>query len=341
MRGGQSSMTYGGAVVSLSILSNSASLRAQRILGRSSDQLATTLTRLSSGERINRASDDAAGLAISESLKVRAKVSAKGIRNTEDGLSALNIGDSALDQISNVLGRMGELAEQSANGTLSSTQRGTLNKEFRALGLEIQRISRVTTFNGVQLIAQQANFDVFEFGPVNSETMDLPANYTVYAKSPASLSENSITLQIGYDSSAASRITTDSINVSLYGLGLGGYYRVENDKGANLGIAEYLDQNIRTVDEARTSLTSITNALTTVSNYRGKLGATQSRLATAINGLTVGEESFLAANSRIRSADFADESANLTRLTITQNAATAVLAQANQQPALALTLLRS
>lgn len=293
------------------------------------------LTRLGSGERINRASDDAGSLSISESLKSRAKIAATAIRNSNDGLSALNIADSALGEISGILGRMSELAEQSANGTISNAQRSTLNKEFRALGTEISRLAEVTLFNGRELILQRPSGGG-DGGPTSGGNIDVQG--TVYAVfyDEYQYQGNSIELQVGFTSSLASRIETESINASLTGLGLGGYYQVTGQPER-----EYLHINIRNVSEARTALTSVTTATERISTYRGKIGATQARLGVAIGSLSVAHENFLAANSRIRSADYAAESAQLTRLSIARDAGTAVLAQANQQPALALTLLRS
>jgi flagellin len=235
---------------------------------------------------------------------------------------------------------MSELAEQSANGTLSSSQRLILNKEFRALGEEISRVAEATTFNGRELLLQR---------PTGTETtIDLPAtdigfgdSYTATINQYNSFQSNSITLQVGFTSAAQSQITTTSINASLTGLGLGNYYVVQPPTGSPLPEREYLDQNIRDVNEARTSLTLLSTAITQVSTYRGQIGATQARLDVAVGSLGVAYENFVAANSRIRSADYATEAAQLTRLSIAQNAGTAVLAQANQQPALALTLLRS
>jgi len=321
--------------MSLSIRSNSASLRAQRILGRTSEQLYATLQRLGSGDRINRASDDAGSLAISESLKSRAKVSSIAIRNTNDGLSALNIADSALGDIGTILGRMSELAEQSANGTFSSAQRTIMNREFRALGEEISRLAQATTFNGRELIIERPNQDITNALDLDGTDIGLTAGDAAALVTYSGYLSNSIALQVGFTSSDSSRITSTSINASLKGLGLGNYYAVN---GASE--REYLDTNIRTVDEARTALTLLSTAITQISTYRGQIGATQSRLGAAINNLGTANENFLAANSRIRAVDYGAETAQLTRLSIAQNAGTAILAQANQQPALALTLLR-
>ena len=253
--------TYGGEQLTISIRSNSDSLRAQRILGRTSSELSSVLTRLGSGERINRASDDAGGLSISESLKSRAKVALTAMRNANDGLSALNIADSALGEITGILGRMSELAEQSANGTISNAQRSTLNKEFRALGGEISRLAEVTVFNGRELILQRPSGGG---DPGISSGDNIEVQGTVVVILYEEYQSNSIELQVGFTSSLASRIETESINASLTGLGLGRYYQVTGQPER-----EYLNQNIRNVSEARTALTSVITATERISTYRG------------------------------------------------------------------------
>ena len=135
----------------ITIGSNIASLTAQRRLAEGTSQLSKTYERLSSGQRINRAADDAAGLAISESLKSDRRVFNQGVRNFNDGISLLNIADGAIENLSNIVIRLKELAEQSANGTYSTTQRSAIDKEAQALSKEYTRIARSTTFNGRNL----------------------------------------------------------------------------------------------------------------------------------------------------------------------------------------------
>ena len=137
--------------MALTINTNIASLNAQRRLGQSTSDLRQSFEKLSSGLRIVRARDDAAGLAIADTLKSDQRIASVAIRNANDGISLISISDGALAEIGNVLQRMGELSEQSANGTLSSTQRSALQNEFSALGSEVSRIARTTTFNGIQL----------------------------------------------------------------------------------------------------------------------------------------------------------------------------------------------
>jgi flagellin len=280
--------------------SNIASLQAQRRLASATDQLSKTFERLSSGQRINRASDDAAGLAIADSLRATQRVATVAIRNANDGISTIAIADSALSEIGNVLSRLAELAEQSANGVFSTTQRSALSNEFVALASEIERIAVTTQFNGVTLLS----------------------------------GGSTLTLQVGFNSGSTSQISFTGVQGTLQSLGLatsGSSALAYSLNGASIAEGQ---------SASRAALDAVNAAITSLATTRGTLGATESRLQVAINSLTVARENFAAAESRIRDVDVASEAAELTRLNILQQAGAAVLAQANQQPSLALSLLR-
>jgi flagellin len=286
--------------MSITLGSNIVSLQAQRRLSIASESLAHTYEKLSSGQRINRASDDAAGLAIADSLKANARIASVAVRNANDGISTIAIADSALNEVGNVLTRLAELAEQSANGVFSPGQRSALQNEFTALGSEVERIATTTEFNGVKLLS----------------------------------GGNELVLQIGFNSGSTSRISYTGVQGTLQALGL-----------ANAGNSSlsYSLNGVSIADgqsASRLALDAINTAITSLASTRGILGATESRLQVAINNLSVARENFLSAESRIRDVDVASEAAELTRLGILQQAGAAILAQANQQPALALSLLR-
>lgn len=280
--------------------SNITSLQAQRRLGTATDALAKTYERLSSGQRINRASDDAAGLAIADSLKATARIAAVAVRNANDGISTIAIADSALGEIGNVLSRLAELSEQSANGVFSATQRSALQNEFTALGSEIERIAVTTEFNGVKLLS----------------------------------GGNELVLQVGFNSGSTSRISYQGVQGTLASLGLAAT-GVSNLAYSLNGVSISEGQSA-----SRLALDAVNAAISSLAATRGVLGATESRLQVAINNLSVARENFLSAESRIRDVDVASEAAELTRLGILQQAGASVLAQANQQPGLALSLLR-
>ncbi|OVE80163.1 hypothetical protein BVY02_01075 [bacterium J17] len=283
----------------ITINTNVQSLRAQRTLGTTTRSLQKTFERLSSGLRIVRAADDAAGLSIADSLKADGRIAAVAIRNANDGVSLITIADGALSQMSNVLVRMSELAEQSANGIFSPLQRSALDAEFRALGSEIQRISETTQFNGLNLLSGGAE----------------------------------IGLQVGFDSNAESRISYSGVDGTLAAIGLasaGSPQLIFSLNGTDALTGQ--TASLSALDAVRAAIGSL------VAN-RGVLGAAESRLQVSINNLQVARENFAAAESQIRDVDVASEAAELTRLNILQQAGAAVLAQANQQPALALSLL--
>jgi flagellin len=280
--------------------SNIVSLQAQRRLSNASDRLAGTYEKLSSGQRINRASDDSAGLAIADSLKANARIAGVAIRNANDGISTIGIADAALGDIGNVLTRLAELSEQSANGVFSVVQRSALQNEFNALGSEIERIATITEFNGVKLLSGGAQ----------------------------------VTLQVGFNSGSTSQISFTGVQGTLQALGLAASGQSALSYSLN-GV------NIEQGQSAsRLALDAVNSAISSLASTRGVLGATESRLNVAINNLSVARENFLAAESRIRDVDVASEAAELTRLGILQQAGASVLAQANQQPSLALSLLR-
>lgn len=286
--------------MAITINSNLASLRGQRLLGASSDQLTNVYARLSSGQRINRPSDDAAGLSIAESLKTNSRVASTAIGNVQNGISTISIADGALGQIGLVLQRLAELSEQSANGTYSTEQRSAMQNEFVALGSEIERIATTTTFNGVALLSG------------NSQ----------------------ITLQVGFDAKSTSQIVINQLTGTLAGLGLA----TTGVSALTYSIAD--NSTDLSQSAARLALEGVNSAITSLTSLRGTLGAVESRLLTAVNNLSVARENFSAAESRIRDIDVAQEAADLTRLNILQQAGAAVLAQANAQPQLALSLLR-
>jgi flagellin len=285
--------------VAISIGSNITSLQAQRRLDITGGKLSQAFNKLSSGYRINRGADDAAGLAIAESLKAQSRIAGQAIRNTNDGISTIAIADGALGEVANILARLAELASQSANGTLSTTQRSVVSNEFVALSSEIERIASVTEFNGIKLLSGSSQ----------------------------------ITIQVGTGSGAASQIGYQNQLATLAGIGLG------NSAGALVySINGTTDAGAATA--ARLALDAVYSAIYSVGAARGTLGGVESRLSTAIANLGVARENLVAAESRIRDVDVAEEAANLTRLNILQQAGTAVLAQANQLPSLALQLLR-
>lgn len=284
----------------INLRTNLPSLAAQRNLQESGSRLNQAYNRLASGLRINRAADDAAGLAIAENLRSGATIATVAIRNANDAISVVTIADQAIGQISNVLNRLSELAEQSANGIYDNTQRSALQNEFTALTSEVERIAVTTQFNGLRLLSSGEN----------------------------------LTFQVGFDGGSVSQLSYSGVNATLQAMGLaaaGSSLCAYSISGATIGEAQ---------SASRAALEAISSALVSINRNRGNLGALESRLEVSISNLQVARENFKAAESRIRDVDVAQEATELTRLNILQQAGAAVLAQANQQPQLALQLLR-
>ncbi|MEO5377450.1 MAG: flagellin FliC [Magnetococcus sp. DMHC-6] len=273
----------------LFINTNVASLNAQRNLNKSTGELGKTFARLASGLRINSAKDDAAGMAISTRMTSQIRGLSQASRNANDGISLIQVADGALEETTNALQRIRELAVQAANGTYNSTDRADLQKEVDQLLFEVDRISTDVEFNNKKLLL--------------------------------GTSIRSVDFQIGDKENQTIEITITSC-----------------DTRALLGLTS-ANVTIITASDAGMALTQLTKALDSVTTIRATLGAAQNRFEAVINNLSNVVENISAARSRIVDADIAAETATLTRNAILQQAGTAVLAQANQQPQLALQLL--
>lgn len=285
--------------MSISYASNASSLKAITRLNSTTKKLSSTFERLSTGLRINKASDDPGGLAVADKLRADTRLATVAVRNTNDGISMVSIVDSALEEIYNILNRMSELAEQSSNGTYTNAQRSALSSEFLALGSEIERIATTTEYNSSKLLSNSSN----------------------------------VTLQVGIDGTANSTITVQSVLGTLASLNL------SPSGSSKLTYSIISTTTTESKSAAAHALTAVKSAIDLVIIRRGTVGAAESRLNKAVSLLAVARDNYAAAESTIRDADIAEETANLTRLTILQQAATAVIAQANLQPQIALSLL--
>jgi flagellin len=276
----------------LRINTNVASLNAQRNLSNTRLNLNKSLEKLSSGQRINRAGDDAAGLAISENLKAQIRGLGQAERNAEDGISLVQIAEGALGEVSNILIRLRELSVQAASDTIGATERKFLNVEFEQLTSEVDRIANSTEFNRVPLLnGTGAVFDI-QIGTRNDPISD----------------------RLTFDASSA------DVNVAALGLNLA-------------SVADKIS--------AQNSLSSIDQAIVSVSGIRADFGALQNRLQSTINNIAVSIENLSAANSRVRDTDIAAETAELTKQNILMTAGTSVLAQANSSTKNALSLIQA
>jgi flagellin len=259
-------------------------LNAWRNLGSANNGMGKSLEKLSSGLRINRAGDDAAGLAISEKMRAQIRGLDQATRNSQDGISLIQTAEGALTETHSMLQRMRELAVQSSNDTNVSADRDALQSEVKQLLGEVSRIAKNTEFNTQKLLSGGFSSKLFQIGANENQTI--------------SLSINNMT---------ASGLSIDSVSVS-------------------------------TQTNASSAITTIDAAISQVSTQRANLGAVQNRLEHTVNNLSVTSENLTAAESRIR--DVAAEMMKFTKNQILLQSSNAMLAQANQIPQNALSLLR-
>jgi len=270
------------------INTNTSALFAQNALSKNARVMSNAMEQLSTGKRINSAGDDAAGLAIGESMTAQVRGLNQAVRNANDGINMLQTAEGAMVEQSNMLQRMRELAVQSNNGTLSTTQQSYLQTEFNALTTQIESIASNTTWNGMTVMA----------------------------------SATTTKFQVGMNSG-------QTFSVILSSTGTTG-----------LSIAGLVITTTASTAAASTTITSIDNALDYLNGIRATVGASINRLTYAADNLTNISQNVQASRSSVMDTDYATASTQLSRAQIVQQAATAMLAQANQQPQSVLALLK-
>ena len=323
---------------------NYSALQGQRYLGNVQNSLTTTYQRLSSGMRINSAKDDAAGLQIADRLTAQINGLNQGNRNASDGIALAQTIESGMDEISGMLQKMRTLAVQSANGTNTTEDRTAISKEMAALATEINRISTQTTFAGKSVLNGKVAGSIYG-DPAGANPPAPNAN-------PAG-DKGSLTLQVGSNKGDTITFEVESVYFSkiaddnkLVGNGNDAFFKVANGEvtiqlnkisfdqaagGGNQGGA----QN-KTIGDV---IDLMDKAIAKVDGMRAGLGALQNRLESSIRNQSNVAANEADARSRIRDADFAEESANLSQQSIIQQAAASMLMQANTRPQLGLSLL--
>ena len=280
------------------INTNVASLRSQAAMVQNNQAMSKTMQQLSTGKRINSASDDAAGLSISTRLTSQINGLNQAVRNANDGISLLQTAEGATDEITNMLQRMRELSVQSMNGTYSSNDRTSMNTEFAQLYQEIQRVAKTTQWNG---------FNVLDGTLGGSGT---------------------VTFKVGSQQSSSTIIsaTIKSFNPAASGAIVS-------------GMAGLKSGSISSVAGASAMLTAIINAISGVNSVRSTIGAKVNRLQFTVDNLTNISTNLSASRSQIQDVDYSMATSNLAKSQVIQQAATAMLAQANQQPSTVMTLI--
>ena len=275
----------------LRIATNIASQEVQKNLKGVSKGAESSLNKLSSGKRITKASDDAAGLAIATNLKAQTRGIRQATRNANDGIGLIQTAEGGLNEVSNILIRLRELSVQSASDTVGENERGLLDKEYQQLVSEIDRIADATTFNGSELLNGESELGTMDFhvGAFGGE-------------------QNRIQFAADETNTRTDEIGVDGTNV--------------------------LDK-----EEANNSIENLDTALDKVSGYRANLGSIQSRLQSTVNNLEIQGINQDAARSMIEDVDVAYESASLASSQVIQNAGISTLAQTNNLPTKAMTLI--
>lgn len=302
----------------LRIKTNIASVNAQRRLSGSTEALQDSMAKMSSGNRINKAADDAAGLAISDNLRADIRSLSQAKRNANDGVSLVQTAEGGLTETANMLSRLRELAIQSSSDTIGNTERGFVDKEFLALKDEIDRIANSTEFNGTRLLVGNAD--------LGSELANAEGTFPME-------------IQVGKDYFEGVDALSESNAVNIIKVDLGNLNAfTEGDGSLGIGKAEG-GTRVNTKQDAQRSVAVLDQAITRVNDYRSYLGAIQNRLGSTVRNLGVQGENLATAKSRISDTDFAEETAAMTQASILQQAGVSVLSQANVQPQIALKLI--
>lgn len=317
--------------MSLVVNTNIASMNAQRSLMSSSKDLQSAMERLSTGKKINSAADDAAGFAIAENMTAQVRGLSMAAKNANDGLGLLKVVENATNDVTDMLQRIRELAVQAQSGTNSESDISNLQLEAEALMQEITRVSEDTTYNGVAYLGNKdANGDQILVGaagtdPITSRTVDI---------------------QVGYNDGDTIQLKTYTIDTFRLGLevqasnGTANASQPVNDASDGSGTDLFDDETNFLNIEKSGALAVITAAIDKVAGYKAEWGAGQNRLEYTVSNLMNVVEFTTAAQSRIQDADFAVEAANLAKAQVLQQTGTAMLAQANAAPQMALQLLK-
>jgi flagellin len=264
-------------IMALTVNTNMAAMAAANTLNNTQGALSNTLARVSSGLRVTKAADDAAGQAVATNLSTQARSGRQAIRNANDGISVIQTAESASKEVLNILDRMRELAVQSSSETLEDGERAYIDSEFHQLSDEVERIAQSTEFNDIQL---------------------------------GDGTNSNLSVQVGVDASSNSRVDITLGNLTT----------------SNLSV-QTTDIDLTNASTAQTAITTIDSAIDSVNSIRADYGAVQNRLESSINNMSSYVESLSAAASQIQDADYAHETAEMTRLQVMQQAGVAALGQ--------------
>ena len=328
------------------IVHNLAALNANRVLQFTNLEVQKNLEKLASGFRINRAGDDAAGLAISETMRSAISAFSQSQRNGQDAISLVQTAEGALDEVHSTLRRMRDLAIQSANGTYSTSDRRQIQIEVSEMVSEINRIVSTTTFNNLPILTGRFNKYALRNASNEKVESDRHQQYGVTrAGGGQEVRGGSMVIHIGSQSQEIMTISIGNMLASALGVQISENLAVgQGGKTTSLtgvsNIGGFNAINMTLQFQAEAAIGRMTSAIDFVSRQRAQLGAAQNRLERAVRNLAVQGENLQAAESRIRDVDMAEEMMSFTRNQILVQSGTSMLAQANVQPQSVLSLLR-
>lgn len=364
--------------MALRVANNIAALTVNRFLDKASTDLTKSLERLSSGFRVNRASDDAAGLAVSQTLRASVASFKVAARNTSEATSLVQVAEGSVNEITNILVRLKELATQAASSN-AGTNRDKINAEATNLTNEIERIADSTEYAGISLLqgtfgntattdaasgiltatfnVAGANAGVYAFSDAAGNTLSLgdgttTQTVTLSGTGPQSVNFSTLGIKFDLDTGYNTDVGLNGKRITVV-QGTGGSFQVGDKNNTNhrisFNIADFqtaklkngaaLSVNLSTQSGAQTALADIDTAIDYVNLKRGDLGAVLNQLGFAASNIATNVENLTSAESVIRDADIASEISTFTKNQILLQASTAILAQANQIPGLALQLL--
>jgi len=307
---------------------NMASITAQRYLTTAQNKLQASYEKLSSGSRINRAQDDAAGMGISQKLVASINSTSMAIRNANDAIGAAQTAEGAMSEISNMLQRFKELAVQGGNEALSGTQRGFLVGEMLQLRSEMNSIATRTKFNGNSLLA-------------NAEAASAATSLTFQTGEGAADAQQVKVYALNAADSAASGTDLYALLTSSEAGFTSAWFNSETGEDSDGNPTKYATNKKADAADFGSALQgAIDNAIDYIAQKRAEYGSLINRLNANVNNLTALHENLSAANSRVVDTDYANETASLTKTQILQQAATAMLSQANASPNVVLALLK-
>ncbi len=307
--------------MALAIKTNIAAIKNQRSLDSSSNQLQQSMERLSSGVRINKSADDAAGLAVSERMRAKLRSLEVAKRNSNDAISYIQTAEGGLNEITNIAVRMRELTSQAASDTLGNRERSFLNKEFQQLRAEIGRIRESTEFNGAKILTSEVAEKPIEiFVGASNRGNKIDGSEPDFGENDPDILKIDLS-DLQQFIAVVGEITETDVAIVPEDLETGG--------SGDLGPTGTQDL-MRRLD----------NVVNAISDYRATLGSIQTRLNSTINNIDVTNENLSAARSRIVDVDYAAETASFAQARILTQAGLSVQAQANQAPEMVLSLLR-